>query len=433
MNPHANATARAHEHSRPTVDTRSRALGVSQSRTPAAIFDGVWADAVATNGERAANDALRLELPPLVLEIDGEPWTLRCDGDGIVVDRRRDEHAPMIAMDCDAFGDWVDERRTALGLVVGARVVGEPLANATFCAWDPVVRSQLDGRGVYQPGDIALVSRDGSPLDLDQRFRIGDRDDEAAHFLANAGFLVLEGLFNTDEIDAIDADLARAVAHAEPNDGSSWWAATSAGERYPCRILNFAQQSLALRELFSDDRYTAIGDLLADGHRPGDPFGEHFSDVTAEGLVKKVDSVEGLVCLPWHKDCDRGGHSIFCSGLTIGICLTPADEAHGGLDVMAGSHRSNIARAQVDKGLDLPVVRLQAKRGDLSVHMSCALHRSTHPKSLERRVAYTGFALPSREGEQSIAPSQDRLRHERAAIGDQSRGANLFVSDEASA
>ena len=65
--------------------------------------------------------------------------------------------------------------------------------------------------------------------------------------------------------------------------------------------------------------------------------------------MKRVDSVEGLVCLPWHKDCERGGHSMFCSGLTVGICLTPVDEAHGGLDVVAGSHRANIARAQVDR------------------------------------------------------------------------------------
>ena len=70
--------------------------------------------------------------------------------------------------------------------------------------------------------------------------------------------------------------------------------------------------------------------MLGDGHTPGDPFGEHFSDVTAEGLLKRVDSVDGLVCLPWHKDCDRGGHSMFCAGLTVGICLTPVDEATEG-------------------------------------------------------------------------------------------------------
>ena len=149
--------------------------------------------------------------------------------------------------------------------------------------------------------------------------------------------------------------------------------------------------------------------------------------MTAEGLLKRVDSVDGLVCLPWHKDCDRGGHSMFCSGLTIGVCLTPVDEAHGGLDVMAGSHRANIARAQVDQGLDLPAVTLRAARGDVTVHMSCTLHRSTHPKSQERRVAYTGFALPPRpgDGHADDEDAQDGLRRDRAAIG-VSSGRALF-------
>jgi hypothetical protein len=116
---------------------------------------------------------------------------------------------------------------------------------------------------------------------------------------------------------------------------------------------------------------------------------------------------------------------MFCSGLTIGICLTPVDEARGGLDVVAGSHRANIARAQVDRALDLPRVPLRAERGDLTVHMSCELHRSTHPTTAERRVAYTGFALPPRAGDHHEADAQPRLRRERAAIGDPSAAARL--------
>jgi hypothetical protein len=215
------------------------------------------------------------------------------------------------------------------------------------------------------------------------------------------------------------------VDAARPDDGESWWATTRAGDRYPCRILDFARKSESLRVVLADPRFLAIGELLGDGHRPGDPFGEHFSEVTAEGLVKRVDSVEGLACLPWHKDCERGGHSMFCSGLTVGICLTPVDEAHGGLDVVAGSHRANIARAQVDRDLDLPRVTLRADRGDLTVHMSCALHRSTHPAARERRVAYTGFALPPRPGDGHAEDAQPRLRRERAAIGGPSTRARL--------
>ena len=278
-------------------------------------------------------------------------------------------------------------------------------------------RSLLDGRPVYQPGAVTLRSTDGSPLHLDQRFELGEQNADAAHFLAETGFLLLQNVFTEAEMDGVDADLARAVGGARVEDGSSWWATTRSGERYQGRILDFASKSPALHALIADDRYTAIGQLLGVGHRPGDPFGEHFADVTAEGLIKRVDSVDGLVCLPWHKDCDRGGHSMFCAGLTIGICLTPVDQAHGGLDVMAGSHRANIARAQIEDSLDLPTVTMRAERGDVTVHMSCTLHRSTHPTTRERRVAYTGFALPPRPGDAHGEDTQSRLRRERAAIG----------------
>ncbi len=386
--------SRSPDSARPSVDTRTRPVGVSDPVDAATFWGGEWRAAMARNGERAAADAKRLGLAPIVIAVDGEVWTLQPADRILELVPGRNPATQQVALDRDAFADLVHERRTALGLVVGGRVEGDAESCAAFCAWDPVLRCALDGRGVYRPGDVPVRALDGSPLELDQRFRLGARAAEAAHFLAEAGFLLLAGVFSSEEMDAVDADLARAVGAARPDDGESWWAATGHGERYPCRILDFAGKSPALRALLEDSRFLAIGELLGDGHRPGDPFGEHFAEVTAEGLVKRVDSVEGLACLPWHKDCERGGHSMFCSGLTVGICLTPVDEAHGGLDVVAGSHRANIARAQVDAELDLPCVTLRAGRGDVTVHMSCALHRSTHPARLERRVAYTGFALP---------------------------------------
>ena len=407
-----------------SIDTRTRAPGGEGPIDLAAFWTGEWPEAIARHGARAADDAHRLDLPPLAIAVDEDVWTLRRGANGIEVIVGC--HAPLeITLDSDAFADLVCERRSALGLVIGMRAAGDPAAYDAFCAWDPVLRSVLDGRGVYRSGDVTLRRLDGGPLDLEQRFRLGEQPEAAAHFLAEAGFLLLSAVFTNDEMDAVDADLARAVADARPDDGESWWAATRAGEQYPCRILNFERRSAALKAIFDDPRFLAIGEILDDGHRPGDPFGEHFTDVTAEGLVKRVGSIEGLSCLPWHKDCDRGGHSMYCSGLTIGICLTPIDEAHGGLDVMAGSHRSNIARAQADRDIDLPRISLQAARGDVSVHLSCALHRSTHPVSHERRVAYTGFTLPPQPGHSATAATRSRLERERAAIGDPNRRGRL--------
>ncbi|HEV7526885.1 MAG TPA: phytanoyl-CoA dioxygenase family protein [Acidimicrobiia bacterium] len=411
---------------RRSVDTRTRGAGWAPEVDPATFWAEAWCDAIARNGDRAAADADRLELAPLAIAVDDEAWTLRTGAGGIEVVRGRDAELE-VGIDRSAFAELVSEQRTALGLVIGARVTGDPAANELFCAWDPVLRSVIDGRGVYRPGDVTLQATDGSPLDLDRKFRLGEGRADAAHFLAEAGFLLLTGVFSDAEMDAVNSDFDRAVASARPDDGESWWAATRNGDRYPCRILNFTRKSETLRGLIADSRFDAIGEILGDGHRPGDPFGEHFDDVTAEGLSKQVGSVEGLACLPWHKDCDRGGHSMFCCGLTIGICLTPVDAAHGGLDVTAGSHRANIARAQIDRGLDLPNVTLTAERGDLTVHLSCTLHRSTHPTSRERRVAYTGFTLPPRPDDRraSAGETQERLERERAAIGDPSRRARL--------
>ena len=67
-------------------------------------------------------------------------------------------------------------------------------------------------------------------------------------------------------------------------------------------------------------------------------FGEHFARPTIEGLTKRVDSVDGLVCLPWHHDCERGGHSTYCCGITVG-------EAQARLDACDGSVRASIASA----------------------------------------------------------------------------------------
>jgi hypothetical protein len=407
------------------VDLRTRALGEIAPMVPAAFWAGAWAAAIARHGERAADDARRLDVPPLALAIDGETWMLRRGETTLEVVPGGDSAATNVALDRDAFTDWVTERRTALGLAIAGRAGGDPDAVAAFCAWDPVIRSALDGRGVYRPGDVTLRARDGSPLDLDQRFRLDDGAAEAGHFLAEAGFLLLQGVFTAEEMDAVDADLARAVATARPDDGASWWATTATGATYPCRVLDFAQKSPALCALIDDRRFLAIGELLGDLHHPGDPFGEHFADVTAEGLLKRVDTTQGLACLPWHRDCERGGHSMFCSGLTVGLCLTPVDDAHGGLDVMAGSHRANIARAQVDAGLDLSAVSLRSDRGDLTVHLSCALHRSTHPTAHERRVVYTGFALPLRGEDHHDEAAQPVLRRERAAIGDPARARRL--------
>jgi hypothetical protein len=397
-----------------SIDARTRRRGADPVE-PVDFWEGIWADALEDRGEPAAMDAEILGLEPVTIRTDGQEWSLRVRAGRIEATPGVPE-ALLVHLDLPAFNDLVQERKSAFGLAIAGRVTGDDRSVHMFCAWDPVLRSVLDGRSLYRPGDVTLKALGGGSLDLDRAFAVDGPGREAAHFLVEAGFLLLKDVFTNDEIAAIDTDLTTAVESARPDDGVSWWATTKQGVRYPCRILDFVTKSESLRRLLGSPTFLSIGQLLDDGHEPGDPFGEHFTEVTAEGLVKRVDSVDGLACLPWHKDCERGGHALYCSGLTIGICLTPVDEAHGGLDVIAGSHRALIDRSQFDAGLDLPTVQLRAARGDVTVHTSCTVHRSTHPLQSERRVVYTGFALPARPGDRGASVDRSLLVRERAAL-----------------
>lgn len=401
-----------------SVDFRTRPVGGTRELVhPANFWQGEWPEALDRNGRRAAADAARLELAPLTLVVEGQAMTLSVS-DGELHAVAGETGDGRVELDTAAFTDFVGDRKTAMGLLVGGRAKGNGKSCALFAAWDPVIRSALDGRGVYNPGEIALRDADGSPLNLNQSFRLEEEREAAAHFLSEAGFVLLKQVVDERTLAQLDADLARGVDKAHPDDGEAWWATTDAGDHYPCRILNFARKSAVFSELIEEEGYRAIGSLLPDGHVPGDSFGEHFGDVSAEGLVKRVDSVAGLSCLPWHKDCERGGHTIFCAGVVVGICLTPIDKAHGGLELIAGSHRANITREQVEAGIDLPVAILEAERGDVTVHLSCAFHRSTHPASHERRVIYTGFTLPPLPGDERGHVDRGALEKERSRIGD---------------
>ncbi len=218
----------------------------SAPSTPQSFWDGEWRDALARNGERAADDAERLGLPPLAIAVDGDVWTLRRGERNPRGRSRTATRRPCtVALDRDAFADLVRERRTALGLVIGGAGRGRARSRTRRSARGiPCSARALDGRGVYRPGDVTLAR--ARRLAARPRPAVPARRSSPprpAHFLAEAGFLLLQGVFTDDEMDAVDADLARAVDAARPDDGASWWATTRAGERYPCRILDFARKS----------------------------------------------------------------------------------------------------------------------------------------------------------------------------------------------
>ena len=243
-----------------------------------------------------------------------------------------------------AFTDLVLERRTALGLAVGGRVAGDGESNELFCRVGP--RAALRHRRARDLPSRRrrAAGRDGSRLDLDQRFRLGRRPRRRRALPRGRGVHpARERVHRRRDGGGRCRPLTRAM-RARPDDGTSWWAAT----RTPAsatRAASWISRPKSRVSPRADGRSALSRDrrALDDGHDPGIRSASTSTRSRPKVSSKRVGSVEGLACLPWHKDCERGGHSMFCSGLTIGICVTPVDEAHGGLDVIAGSHRAHIA------------------------------------------------------------------------------------------
>ena len=126
-----------------SVDMRTRPINAEGPADLASFFELDWPDAVARNGRRAAADAARLGLGPLVIRVEDDAWTIQPRDKTIELVRGPAETAPCVILDRPAFADLFCERRTALGLVIGARVTGDAASNDAFCAWDPVLRSPV--------------------------------------------------------------------------------------------------------------------------------------------------------------------------------------------------------------------------------------------------------------------------------------------------
>ena len=372
------------------------------------VFETLLPEAAERNGELAARGLRYKGLGSLGLEVEGRAITLRDDGRRIAVEGGADAAEALAVVEAAALSELVQDYRTTMGAAMNAQVKMIRGELDTWIGWEPVLRALIDARPVHEAGAIVPRDPEGAPLDLSRSFCLDDDRDEISRFLHEAGFLHIENVFSEEEMAAVGADLDRALAAAEPDDGASWWAGDSQGVEQPVRVLSFHEKSESLHELLRDDRLQWIGALTGDGHdasRPG-----------AEGLVKPLDMQTGLSDLPWHKDCGGGGHSYMCSGLTVGISVTGADRRSGALGVVPGSHRANVQTAGIDPSLDLEPLMLETRTGDLTVHCSDTLHMSHRPRDRTRKVVYTGFQLPPLAGDVVPEVSKQAQRAARARL-----------------
>jgi len=405
-----------------SIDKRTRFVGDTVPLDASWLFDEL-PGILQETGRLAARVVDVLALPTLGFDVDGTTAHFAVEHGALAVREGDADDGPIAILDTTAFSDLVQDLSSTFGLTLAGRVQMRRGAADDFVAWEPVLRAILDERPVYEPGSFEFRARDGSPLEIRQSFRIDDPPDDIGHFLAEAGYLHLEGVFTEAEMAAVSAELSDAVAAAQQDDGASWWARNDDGW-FASRILGFNLKSPALREVLDSDRFRAIGRFTDDAMVQRDPYDGDSS----EGLDKKPGVIEGISDVSWHKDCSLGGHSRRCCGMTVGISITGADQESGELGVVPGSHRANVQQVNLRNDLDLPRVALPTRTGDVTVHCSCTLHMSRPPVSRGRRVAYTGFGLAPRDGDVIETLSPEEIRRNRAALNDQTR--NLQRRDD---
>ncbi len=246
-------------------------------------------------------------------------------------------------------------------------------------------------------------------VDLERSFTLHDDPGEIRAFLETAGFLVMRGVFSEAEMARISADMDREAPGYTDGDGHSWWATVADGSRRLVRMQRFDERSDATAVLLVDERLGAIRAIAGCGH---DVRWDQANRI--EALFKPLDVVEGISDIPWHADCSLGRHSYECASLTMGISVTGAGPGTGQLRVMAGSHRALCWPSMLDvTTLGLPDVPLVTATGDVTVHLSCTLHRAEPPTTGERRVLYTGAALPPADPEATAAARAHLYRTSR--------------------
>ncbi len=334
----------------------------------------------------------QLPLRDFCIEVDSEPWTLSWQGDCVSVAPGSHGQA-RVRLTGEQLTDIVNDQSTPIALMSNAILDMPEGGLPDFLNWWLILRSALDDRRVHGAGDVEFT------MDTRRSFTPEDSDEDMHHFLEEAGYLHIRGIFDAEEMAAVEADFPKAAPHYEKGDDRAWFATTNDGKEHLVRMEGFDRYSEAAVRLVEEDRFQRIAGIPGCGHtttrKPGNRIG---------ALSKPIGVVKGISDVPWHKDCSLGRHSYECCNLTVGISVTGADAESGQLRVVPGSHRALVWPAPcVQPGLDLQPVDLPTQTGDVTVHLSCTLHMSQPPVTRTRKVMYTGFGQVAADAEQAEA------------------------------
>ena len=266
-------------------------------------------------------------LNPLLLEVDGDRWTLSFDGDRPTVapgDPVTDRWTHL-RLTAGQLQDLVVDLITPIGLMTAGALDLPKGSLGQVLDWWLVLRATLDTDPQGPPSAVDL------PDDLSRSFTLDDDPAEIRRFLEQTGFAHIRGVFTADEMARISDDMDSAAGTYSPGDGRSWWAGTADGADRLVRMQYFEEHSPTAR---GPPRRRAVpGPGPAAGLRP--PV-RRLRGEPVRGAVQAHRRRQGISDVPWHKDCSLGRHSYECCALTVGVSVTGAGPTTGQLRVIAG-------------------------------------------------------------------------------------------------
>jgi hypothetical protein len=136
-----------------TIDFRSRFEGDSVALDVESFLDDHLPALLDAHRVDAGRATTRLGLPPLTLDVGGQPLTFAADGDRFDA-RRGSADALVVALDRAAFSDLMQDMTSTFGIQMSGRAQVVRGGLDAFLEWEPVLRCLLDGRPVHEPGAI---------------------------------------------------------------------------------------------------------------------------------------------------------------------------------------------------------------------------------------------------------------------------------------
>lgn len=369
-----------------TLDRRTRTNADIRNIDPANFFNVELPALIRDRSNRAVPGAREFAVSSITFVLPAGNWTLALTEAGLDL-QSGDMGRVAIEMADGIFADIVNDLATPEMLVsLGKVKVIRGERNEMNCWWG-ILRALLDDRDLFTAGSIHLKDRDGCDLDITRSFTPDDDDAEIAHFLAEAGFLHLSGWLDESVMNDIAEDIDRTLPTCTSEDGS-WWATLADGTRCPVRIADFAEHSVAVRELLTSQALQRIGRLTDDGY---------ILPTYIEALHKPIGVVAGISDIDWHNDCAQGLHSYRCCSLVVGISVTGAGPGSAQLGVIPGSHRALLPSDRPYPHTGLEPFFIETRTGDITVHCSCTMHKSKRPTEYERKALYASLGLPERD------------------------------------